>query len=60
MLRRALIVAGLSLALVFNASAQPAKPNPQVKLQTAQGEIVLESENQGVSALSPNGIVASR
>ena len=42
MLRRALIVAGLSLALVFNASAQPAKPNPQVKLQTAQGEIVLE------------------
>lgn len=42
MLRRAFLGLGSALTLVTGALAQPAKPNPQVKLQTAQGEIVLE------------------
>lgn len=42
MLRRAFIGLGVSLALVTGALAQAAKPNPRVKLETAQGEIVLE------------------
>lgn len=42
MLRRAFIGLGVSLALVTGALAQAAGPNPRVKLETAQGEIVLE------------------
>ena len=42
MLRRAFIGLGVSLALGTGALAQAVKPNPRVKLETAQGEIVLE------------------
>ena len=42
MLKRTLIGLGLALALMGFAAAQPAKPNPMVKLETTQGEIVLE------------------
>ena len=42
MLRRTLISLVAILAAVGPALAQTAKPNPRVKLETAQGEIVLE------------------
>ena len=42
MLRRVFIGLGVSLVLVSGAASQAFRPNPQVKLETAQGEIVLE------------------
>lgn len=42
MLRRAVIGLGVSLALATGTLAQAPKPNPRVKLETPQGEIVLE------------------
>ena len=42
MLRRTLFGLVVSLAAASAAAAQPAKPNPKVRLETAQGGIVLE------------------
>ena len=42
MFKRTLIGLGLALALMGPAAGQATKPNPRVKLETAQGEIVLE------------------